>query len=491
MRIPLPEGVELAETGPGEARGRLSASFGIRGNERVRVRFRLIAAQRGAYAIGAARIRTGDWLGFFSDERDAGELAVLIAYPKPVRALMRDVPALRPLAERATRRGLLTDPTRFAGVRDYRAGDTRKDLHWKGTARLGRLQTRVFEPSTLVRGPLPGKPASPRRVPRDVVPSSVRLLVASRGAGYVLPLYVGRDRAGRLCVGTTGTWECLRSIDAQPVFSFTLQGGHGNIRDWGAIVGLAAPDVRVTVDHANREVRLPLRRFAGFQWAAFASPMWRTRAPDALHFYDRAGHELSGFIDLAFAARPCPARNQGCTPKGEWHSIGDPVGSGPSWALGERAKRIAFGDRIVRKLLAGRRYSFDTPAVWSKCGGGTIGAVLTFHIAPAKFAEDWPLSDYNTSSTTQSEMSRSSTSVSTRTEGRSSASIRPTRLPTRRIRTSTSSRSIRSVARFQAADQTAATARARAASARRCGFPTAAGGSPCRPGSRRSLRRSR
>jgi len=258
----------------------------------------------------------------------------------------------------------------------------------------------VFEPSTLVRGPLPGKPASPRRVPRDVVPSSVRLLVASRGAGYVLPLYVGRDRAGRLCVGTTGTWECLRSIDAQPVFSFTLQGGHGNIRDWGAIVGLAAPDVRVTVDHANREVRLPLRRFAGFQWAAFASPMWRTRAPDALHFYDRAGHELSGFIDLAFAARPCPARNQGCTPKGEWHSIGDPVGSGPSWALGERAKRIAFGDRIVRKLLAGRRYSFDTPAVWSKCGGGTIGAVLTFHIAPAKFAEDWPLSDYDPKSHT-------------------------------------------------------------------------------------------
>ncbi|OLC55955.1 MAG: hypothetical protein AUH85_07845 [Chloroflexi bacterium 13_1_40CM_4_68_4] len=148
VSIPLPEGVELAEAGPGEARARLSASFGIRGNERVRLRFRLRAAQRGAYAIGAARIRTGDWLGFFSDERDAGELAVLIAYPKPVHARMRDVPALRPLAERATRRGLLTDPTRFAGVRDYRPGDTRKDIHWKATARVGRLQTRVFEPST-------------------------------------------------------------------------------------------------------------------------------------------------------------------------------------------------------------------------------------------------------------------------------------------------------------------------------------------------------
>ena len=66
----------------------------------------------------------------------------------------------------------------------------------------------------------------------------------------------------------------------------------------------------------------------------------------------------------------------------------------------EHDLRASFGDRIVRKLLAGRRYSFDTPAVWSKCGGGTIGAVLTFHIAPAKFAEDWPLSDYDPKSHT-------------------------------------------------------------------------------------------
>jgi uncharacterized protein (DUF58 family) len=43
---------------------------------------------------------------------------------------------------------LLTDPTRFAGVRDHRAGDARKDIHWKASARIGRLQTRVFEPST-------------------------------------------------------------------------------------------------------------------------------------------------------------------------------------------------------------------------------------------------------------------------------------------------------------------------------------------------------
>jgi uncharacterized protein (DUF58 family) len=148
VRIPLPEGVEVADVDPGRARGRLAASFGLRGNERVRLRFRLLASQRGAYAIGAARVRAGDWLGFFSEERDAGNLAVLVAYPRPLAALMRDVPALRPLAERRTRRALQPDPTRFAGVREHRPGDPRKDVHWKATARVGRLQTRIFEPAT-------------------------------------------------------------------------------------------------------------------------------------------------------------------------------------------------------------------------------------------------------------------------------------------------------------------------------------------------------
>jgi uncharacterized protein (DUF58 family) len=37
-----------------------------------------------------------------------------------------------------------------AGVRDYVAGDSLKRIHWKSTARLGRLQTKVYEPTTTV-----------------------------------------------------------------------------------------------------------------------------------------------------------------------------------------------------------------------------------------------------------------------------------------------------------------------------------------------------
>ena len=148
LRVALPDGIEPAEAGPGQARNHVSAAFAPGANERVRLRFPLRAVRRGAYAIGAATLRTGDWLGFFSEERDAATPMALVAYPRTLATRAGDVPALRPLAERATRRGLLPDPLRFAGVREHQPRDARKDIHWKTTARLGRLQTRVFEPAT-------------------------------------------------------------------------------------------------------------------------------------------------------------------------------------------------------------------------------------------------------------------------------------------------------------------------------------------------------
>ena len=36
------------------------------------------------------------------------------------------------------------------GVRDYHFGDSLKKIHWKTTARLGRLQTKLFQPTTTI-----------------------------------------------------------------------------------------------------------------------------------------------------------------------------------------------------------------------------------------------------------------------------------------------------------------------------------------------------
>jgi hypothetical protein len=261
--------------------------------------------------------------------------------------------------------------------------------HGGTTAARGPFRLGAFEPPLRVLGPLPGTPAAVPTPPEIVHRSARRLLVSGNRPPMRLPLYLARTRDHRLCIGTTARWQCLHPVDAQPVFAFTLQGGNLATRDWGGIVGIAAPDVRVTVEHVfEREVPLPLKRFPHFGWAAFASPMWRNGAPGALHFYDRAGSELSGFLDLAGGPD---------APKRKWHVVSSTFDTS---ALDEYAKRIALEDSLVRKLLAGRRYSFESAMAWSKCSGGTIGEILSIHIAPATFEEDWPFADYDAKSHT-------------------------------------------------------------------------------------------
>jgi uncharacterized protein (DUF58 family) len=148
LRLFLPEGIETSEPTPGLARGWVNAGFAPRGHERLVLRFPLIVTQRGAYAIGPIRLRGGDWLGFTVAERNDKFVVPVVAYPAPLAVRDRQLPSLRPLAELATRRGLLPDPLRFRGVREHRSGDPRKEIHWKASARLRELQTKLYEPAT-------------------------------------------------------------------------------------------------------------------------------------------------------------------------------------------------------------------------------------------------------------------------------------------------------------------------------------------------------
>jgi uncharacterized protein (DUF58 family) len=148
VRLFLPEGIEPEKTQPGVPRGWVNAGFSPRGHEKLTVRFPLVAVQRGAYALGPVRVRASDWLGFMSVERTIPVDIAVVAYPAPLETVDRHLQSLRPLAETAVRRGLLPDPLRFRGVREHQQGDPRKEIHWKASARLRTLQTKLYEPAT-------------------------------------------------------------------------------------------------------------------------------------------------------------------------------------------------------------------------------------------------------------------------------------------------------------------------------------------------------
>ena len=148
VRLALPEGIDPEPAPPGMPRGSVGAGFAPHAHELVTLAFTLRAAQRGAYELGPIRLRSGDWLGFTSVDGAVDPRESIVVYPKPLTVADHHRPSLRPLAETATKRGLLPDPLRFRGVRDHRSGDPRKEIHWKASARLGSLQTKVYEPAT-------------------------------------------------------------------------------------------------------------------------------------------------------------------------------------------------------------------------------------------------------------------------------------------------------------------------------------------------------
>ena len=115
--------------------------------QRVTRRYQVRLPRRGLYDFGPVRLAASDAFGLVESEAEASEVTQLVVYPR-----LLDPPQLeqlwrQPGGEHRRRLSLLDDPTRLAGVRDYRSGDPWRRIHWPATARLGHLQVKRFEPA--------------------------------------------------------------------------------------------------------------------------------------------------------------------------------------------------------------------------------------------------------------------------------------------------------------------------------------------------------
>ena len=117
---------------------------------RVTRRYPIQCRQRGAFAFGPAVIRSGDLFGLFRRHVRIDQVDHLIVYPRLVPLDRLGISSKVFFGDIRLRRHLYQDPVLTAGVRDYQTGDSLKRIHWKSTARLGKLQTRIFEPTTSV-----------------------------------------------------------------------------------------------------------------------------------------------------------------------------------------------------------------------------------------------------------------------------------------------------------------------------------------------------
>ncbi len=106
--------------------------------------------QRGYFTFGPTRVCSGDLFGFSRQETEFSDVDRLIVYPRVVPVEQQGIPSKQPVGDIRTKRHIFQDPILTMGVRDYHFGDSLKRIHWKTTARVGKLQTKIFEPTTSV-----------------------------------------------------------------------------------------------------------------------------------------------------------------------------------------------------------------------------------------------------------------------------------------------------------------------------------------------------
>ena len=111
--------------------------------------YQLECRGRGYFQIGPLVLETGDLFGLHRRYQVGTSPHFVLVYPEVVALEGFDIASRRPIGEVRMTHRLFEDPTRIAGVRPYEAGDPLNRVHWRATARTGKLHSKIYEPSSI------------------------------------------------------------------------------------------------------------------------------------------------------------------------------------------------------------------------------------------------------------------------------------------------------------------------------------------------------
>jgi uncharacterized protein (DUF58 family) len=168
---------------------------------RQQTSYRTEFSRRGRYRYEALQLGTRFPFAFFIKTRQVAAPAELLVLPRllPLGHLPLEAQALLGALSRP-RRG---DGREFHGLRDYRAGDDARDIHWKRSAREARLVLREYEAEgsrrvvVLLNDQRPATPADPEALEKeldDCVDLAASLLVHFAERGFTAELRLSEAR---------------------------------------------------------------------------------------------------------------------------------------------------------------------------------------------------------------------------------------------------------------------------------------------------------
>ncbi|HVY60771.1 MAG TPA: DUF58 domain-containing protein [Planctomycetota bacterium] len=120
--------------------------------EKARVRLAIRCTRRGAHRLQGLRVETAFPLGLLCAARAFPDERPLLIYPRFHRLGRMDLPSgRRHQPGGVALASALGDAAEFVGNRDWRDGDSVRDIDWRATARLDRLVVREFREEYFVR----------------------------------------------------------------------------------------------------------------------------------------------------------------------------------------------------------------------------------------------------------------------------------------------------------------------------------------------------
>lgn len=119
--------------------------FFVRGYSRITRRYDVLCAHRGYFDLSNTTLTVGDLFGLSAFPRQLQQPTFLYVYPSLLSDDELPQEALRWQGDVSVRRWIFPDPILINGIREYHTGDSRKDIHWKASARTGTLQVKMHD----------------------------------------------------------------------------------------------------------------------------------------------------------------------------------------------------------------------------------------------------------------------------------------------------------------------------------------------------------
>ncbi len=115
------------------------------GRRRFSWKAQTLLTRRGVYNVGPVRVSSSDPFGLFRRTKEYGGKGQIIVYPPFIDLPHFTVPpASLPGEGRFRKRTHYVTPN-ASGVREYAWGDSYNRIHWRSTARTGKLMVKTFE----------------------------------------------------------------------------------------------------------------------------------------------------------------------------------------------------------------------------------------------------------------------------------------------------------------------------------------------------------